>query len=323
MKGLSKFENSLVYTKIYKNMKLLLSILLLFSISSTSFAQKARVLLAYNAFNFDKDTLQIGNTLSYSENQNEFIFLKEKAYLALINENGSILEWKNKEKGNYKIEFDESDTTFNAARKQLEYLFFEKHKNYSKNDNPYLSLSKTGAVSRPPPPVINVLADSKSNYLRDSLQIFISYFDDYFREEEEIKFNSLEIKIKDLRNNLILSNRLDTTFFLVDGNKILEDNFSVLYNFSIQTTQNREFHSPNYVLKKPHKEISYQENYFQSKEQTAIGVFLQFLYSCEEYELNIYSYQLYHEFLKELSKEAHSTVPTWKEFKENYRIGYY
>ncbi len=94
-------------------MKLLLSTLLLFSISFPSFAQKARVLLAYNAFNSDKDTLEIGDTLSYnSENENELIFLKENSYLALMNENGSILEWKNKKTGNYKIEFDESDTTF-------------------------------------------------------------------------------------------------------------------------------------------------------------------------------------------------------------------
>lgn len=66
-------------------MKLLLSIttfLLVFSISFTSFAQKARVLLAYNAFNSDKDTLQIDDTLSYnSDNKNELIFLKENAYL--------------------------------------------------------------------------------------------------------------------------------------------------------------------------------------------------------------------------------------------------
>ncbi|WP_375561278.1 hypothetical protein ACE193_01630 [Bernardetia sp. OM2101] len=80
-------------------MKLLLSTLLLFSIYFTSFAQdsqnfdKAKVLLAYNAFSADKDTLQIGDTLSYnSENDNELIFLKENAYLALMNENGSILE---------------------------------------------------------------------------------------------------------------------------------------------------------------------------------------------------------------------------------------
>lgn len=293
---------------------LLLSTLLLFSISF-SFAQnstKARVLLAYNAFNSDKDTLQIGNTLSYnSDNKNELIFLEETSYLALMNENGSILEWNNREKGNYKIEFDESDDGFDEARKYLvkRFSFDAIYEQKENRKNPYSRMKKTGAIScLPRPDEIEILAEPKSNYIKDSLQIFVEYFEEYLREGEKIKSNTLKIEITDLRNNLIYSQKLDTTFFFFDWNNTAKDNSAIVYKFFSQTTKNRVFKSSNYVIKKYHKELPYQERYFQSQEKTAIGLFLQFLYSCEESELNIYSCQLYHEFLKQIPKEAHSII---------------
>ncbi|PIY07697.1 MAG: hypothetical protein COZ18_16105 [Flexibacter sp. CG_4_10_14_3_um_filter_32_15] len=159
--------------------------------------------------------------------------------------------------------------------------------------------------------------------MKSSLKIFVEYFEDYLREGEEIKPNTLKIEITDLRNNLISTHKLDTTFFFFDWNKIADYNSTVLYRFSAQTTKDRVFRSSNYVLKKPHKEISYQEKYFQSKEKTTIGTFLQFLYSCDESDLDIYSCQLYHNVLKELPKEAHSIIPTWEDFRNLHRIGFW
>lgn len=310
-------------------MNLLLSTLLLFCISFSSFSQnynKARVLLAYNAFSSDKDTLQIGDTLSYnSENQNKLIFLENNAYLALMNENGSILEWKNKEKGNYKIEFDESDTTFNGARKYLiNYSeFVASFQNRESKKNRYLGMRKTGAVSCPPmPKEIEILAESKSTYLKDSLQIFVEYFEDLLREDEEIKPTTLKIEIKDLRNNLLYNQKLDTNFFFFDWNKIVEEQTTVMYNFSVQTTKSRNLATYNLALSKAKQPLSYQQEYFQNKAKTAIDVFLQLTYISQESNLNIYAYQLYHYFLKELPKEAHSIIPTWEDFKENYGVGY-
>ncbi len=337
-------------------MKLFLSTLLVFSIfSSTSFAQKARVLLAYNAFNSDKDTLQIGDTVSYnSENlngkENELIFLKENAYLALMNENGSILEWKNKETGNYKIEFDESDTTFNAVRKYIVRGSVLDRMYKNRDDKKYMYLGMSGThITRCFPKEIRILAQPKSTYLRDSLKIFARILEYSLREEEEMKPNTLEIEIKDMRNSLITTHKLDTNFFVFNWNnlpnykktiitkqkvkgKLRKQNIKeeiiskpsslVIYSFSIQTNKGRKIESYACVLAEAKQPVSYQENYFQSKEQTTIGVFLQFLYSCKESDLNIYSCQLYHDFLEQMPKEAHSIVPTWKEFKENYQIGY-
>ncbi len=311
-------------------MKLFLSattFLLVFSISFTSFAQKARVLLAYNAFNSDKDTLEIGDTLSYnSENLNELIFLKENAYLALMNENGSILEWKNKNAGSYKIEFDESDDGFNRIRRFMIKDFSYREKNIGKQDkkNIYFGMKKTGAVSCPPiPRGIDILAESKSSYLKDSLQIFIEYTDDYIKlkENEKIDSSSLKIEIRDLRNNIIYSQKLDTTFFLFNWDDIDKDSDIVLYTFSIQTTHNTEYKSFSHIIKKQKKELIELEKYFQNKEKTAFGTFLQFLHSCEDSDLNIYSCQLYHNFLKELPKEAHSIIPSWEDYKKYYDIG--
>ncbi|WP_375561280.1 hypothetical protein ACE193_01640 [Bernardetia sp. OM2101] len=38
--------------------------------------------------------------------------------------------------------------------------------------------------------------------------------------------------------------------------------------------------------------------------------------------MNIYAFQLYHNFLEELPKEAHFIIPSWEDFKYNYGVGY-
>ena len=124
-----------------------------------------------------------------------------------------------------------------------------------------------------------------------------------------------------MRNNIIYTQKLDTTFFLFTWDDIDKNSNVVLYTFSIKTTGNTEYKTFSYIIKKAKKELTELENYFQNKEKTAFGTFLQFLHSCEYSDLNIYSCQLYYNFLKELPKEAHSIIPTWEDYKKYYGIG--
>ncbi|WP_291725704.1 hypothetical protein [Bernardetia sp.] len=329
--------------------------LLLFFLSSTCFAQKAVVLLSYNAFSANQDTLQIGDTLSYGSNsKNELISLQKNTYLALMDtENGNILEWKNKEAGSYRIEFDKSnDSTFNKIKRFTVRSFIsERASRGRKGKNKYFGMKKTGAVHICGGlDEIDILADIKSTYLRDSTKIFIELLDFELAEDEQFILDSLAIEVKDLRNNIITTQKLDTSYFCfhwdslpqykktitkkikIQGKRKQQEieekvvvspqsTSVVLYDFSIKTTKGRECKSSTKVIRKPKKPLHSEEEYFKSKETTAIGLFLQFLISCENSDLNIYSYELYQEVLKGLPKEAHSIIPTWREYREYYGIG--
>ena len=264
-------------------------------------------------------------------------------------ENGNILEWKNKEVGSYKVEFDENnDFTFNRSKRLTVLLYLYGKKSAGKNK--YFGMRKTGYVNCRTIDEIDILAENKSTYLKDSTRIFVKLLDFSLREDEKFILDSLAIEIKDLRNNPIITHKLDSNYFCFNWDKLpnytrkvtkkvkiqgklknqeIEEEIAVspqttpaiLYEFSVKTTSGRKVKSSVRVIQKPRKILRAEEEYFKSTENTTIGLFLQFLISCENSDLNIYSYELYQEVLKGVPKEAHSIIPTWREYREYYEIG--
>ncbi len=243
-----------------------------------------------------------------------------------MNENGSILEWKNKETGSYKIEFDESDTTFNGARKHI--IKDLCYRRSTKNSKIYLGMRSSGGTWCPPYNAIGITGQGRSNYVKDSLKIFIE-FSDYHLRGSNVEQNSLKIELRSLRNDSIATYVLDSNFFVLDWSKlpdykrkykkIISEHEHIVYKFYAKINKRREISSISYILSKP-ESFSYQERYFKSEEKTAIGTFIQFLYACETYSLNIYACQLYQESLDKLPNEIHSIIPSLEEFLENKRI---
>ncbi|WP_375561279.1 hypothetical protein ACE193_01635 [Bernardetia sp. OM2101] len=157
------------------------------------------------------------------------------------------------------------------------FLFDDIYEQRENRKHPYLRMKKTGAVSCPPMPrEIDVLAESKSIYLKDSLQIFVEYFEELLKENEEIKSNTLKVEIADLRQSIIYNQELDTNFFLLSWDKIDKEQTTILYKFSVQTTKNREIKSFYHVLQKAKQPLSYPQEYFKSKEKQLSELFFNF-----------------------------------------------